>query len=72
MSTEWLSNFYITLSSSMLLSELSDSDLADLGVSESGDVMTYNGKICFRYYVAELENYFDVTSRKLSTDLLET
>ncbi|MBR6386147.1 MAG: hypothetical protein IKS03_08540 [Ruminococcus sp.] len=72
MSTEWLSNFYITLSSAMLLSELSDSDLADLGVSESGDVMTYNGKICFRYYVAELENYFDVTSRKLSTDLLET
>ncbi len=72
MSTEWLSNFYITLKNSMLLSELSDSDLADLGVSESGDVMLYNGKICFRYYVAELENYFDVTSRKLSTDLLET
>ena len=56
MSEDWLSNFYISLSSSMLLSELSDSDLADLGVSESGDVMYYNGKICFRYYVAELEN----------------
>ena len=72
MSTEWLSNFYITLSTSMRLNELTDSDLADLGVSESGDVMLYNGKICFRYYVAELENYFDVNSRKLSTDLLET
>lgn len=52
------------------LSELSDAQLAELGVSENGDVMTFNGKVCFRYYVAEIEDYFDVNSRKLSVDLL--
>ena len=41
-----------------------------LGVPESGDVMSFNGKICFRFYIAELEEYFDVDSRHFSVDLL--
>ena len=32
--------------------------------------MRFNGKVCFRFYVAELEDYYDVDSRKLSLDLL--
>lgn len=62
--------FVIQKNNSVKLSELSDAQLADLGVSDSGDVMTFNGKVCFRYYVAEIEDYFDVNSRKLSIDLL--
>ena len=43
---------------------------AQLGVPEKGDVMYFNGEVCFRYYVAELEEYFDVDSRHFSLDLL--
>jgi hypothetical protein len=79
-----------------MLNTLTDAQLADLGVSESGDVMllsaskmvvaeedknkedavpteevvTAQDKIVFRYYVAELEDYFDVNSRRLTLDLL--
>ena len=53
-----------------MLNTLTDEQLAMLGVPESGDVMTFNGKICFRYYVAVLENYFDVDDRSLSISLL--
>ena len=56
----------------MKLKDLSDAQLAQLGVSESGDVLTFNGKVCFRYYVAELEDYYDTESRSLSIDLLNT
>lgn len=52
------------------LSELTDEQLEELGITESGDVLTFNGKVCFRYYVAELENYFEIDSRALSLDLL--
>ncbi len=52
------------------LSELSDEQLKGLGVSDSGDVLTFNGKTCFRYYVAELEDYFETEKRSLSIDLL--
>lgn len=52
------------------LSELNDEQIASLGVSESGDVLSFNGKICFRFYVAELEDYFNIDSRKFSIDLL--
>ena len=55
----------------MLLSSLSDEQLAMLGVSESGDVMTFNGKVVFRYYVAEIEDYYDVDSRKISISLFD-
>ena len=69
-----------------MLNSLTDAQLADLGVSESGDVMllsaskmvvpeedknkedaeateevvTAEDKIVFRYYVAELEDYYNV------------
>lgn len=52
------------------LSSLSDEQLAELGVSDEGDVLSFNDKVCFRYYVAELENYFDTESRKFSIELL--
>ena len=60
----------VSSDTSVKLCDLSDAQLAQLGVSDSGDVMTFNGKVCFRYYVAELEDYFDTESRSLSVDLL--
>lgn len=62
----------VSANNSVLLKDLSDAQLAQLGVSESGDVLTFNGKVCFRYYVAEIEDYYDVESRSLSIDLLNT
>ncbi|MBP5581843.1 MAG: hypothetical protein J6X85_08695 [Ruminococcus sp.] len=62
----------VSSDNSVKLKDLSDSQLAQLGVSESGDVLTFNGKVCFRYYVAELEDYYDTESRSLSLDLLNT
>lgn len=62
--------FTIQKNDSVLLNSLTDQQLAALGIDGSGDVMFFNGKIVFRYYVAELEDYFDVDSRKLSVDLL--
>ncbi len=59
----------LQLNTKMLLRDLDNEKLEALGVSEEGDVMTFNGKVCFRYYVAELDNYFDTESRKLSLDL---
>lgn len=53
------------------LSSLNDEQLAELGVSEEGDVLSFNGKVCFRFYVAELEDYFDTDSRKFSVNLLK-
>jgi hypothetical protein len=60
----------LQLNTKMLLKDLDNEKLEALGVSESGDVMMFNGKVCFRYYVAELDNYFDTETRKLSLDLL--
>lgn len=60
----------VSSNNSVKLKDLSDSQLALLGVSDSGDVLTFNGKICFRYYIAELEDYYDTESRSLSVDLL--
>lgn len=51
------------------LTQLSDTQLAELGVSESGDVLKFNGKTCFRYYVAELEDYYNTEKRTFSVDL---
>lgn len=62
--------FEISKDYSVPLKELSDEQLESLGISESGDVLVFNDKVCFRYYVAEAENYFDVNSRKFSLDLL--
>ncbi len=60
----------VSSNNSVKLKDLTDAQLAQLGVSESGDVLTFNGKVCFRYYVAELEDYYDTESRSLSVDLL--
>lgn len=65
-----MGKFFVEKSHSIYLNSLDDSQLAKLGVSDSGDIMTFNGKICFRFYVAELGDYYDVNSRKLSIDLL--
>lgn len=65
-----MKKFSVEKSHTIYLNELSDSQLAELGVSEEGDIMTFNGKVCFRFYVAELGDYYDVDSRKLSLDLL--
>ncbi len=51
------------------LSQLSDAQLAELGVSESGDILKFNDKTCFRYYVAELEDYYNTEKRSFSIDL---
>lgn len=64
------SEYNVEKEDSVMLNTLTDEDLAMLGVPESGDVMTFNGKICFRYYVAILEDYFDVDSRSFSISLL--
>lgn len=65
-----MKQFNVEKNRTIYLNELNDSQLAELGVSEEGDIMTFNGKICFRFYVAELGDYYDVNSRKLSLDLL--
>ncbi|MBO5162871.1 MAG: hypothetical protein J6B75_00280 [Ruminococcus sp.] len=62
--------FELEKNNEVLLSSLSDEQLAELGVSEEGDVLSFNGKVCFRFYVAELEDYFDTDSRKFSVNLL--
>lgn len=65
-----MKQFSVEKNRTIYLNELSDSQLAELGVSDEGDIMTFNGKVCFRFYVAELGDYYDVDSRKLSLDLL--
>ena len=88
--------FNVAKSHTVMLNSLTDAQLADLGVSQSGDVMllsaskmvvpeedknkedaeateevvTAKDKVVFRYYVAELEDYYNVNSRRLSVDLL--
>lgn len=63
--SDLLSELYIEKDDSVLLNTLSDEQLAILGVPEIGDVMTFNGQVCFRYYVAILENYFDVEHKTI-------
>ncbi len=48
------------------LASLTEEDLTKLGIPEEGDVMYYNGKIVFRYYIAILEEYFDISKQDLS------
>ncbi|MCQ2458918.1 MAG: hypothetical protein MJ081_00955 [Ruminococcus sp.] len=61
----------ISKSRSVFLTDLSDEQLDKLGVADSGDVMKFNGKTCFRYYVSDLDGYFNVDERKLSLDLIK-
>lgn len=46
-------------------SSLTDADLTALGIPEEGDVMYYDGRVVFRYYIAVLEEYFDVSNRDI-------
>jgi hypothetical protein len=78
--------FNVAKNHTVMLNTLTDAQLADLGVSESGDVMLLSTtrfagedgseeikseeKVVFRFYVAELEDYYNVDSRSLSVDLL--
>ncbi len=47
------------------ISSLTEADLDKLGVPAEGDVMLYNGKVVFRYYIAVLEQYFDISNQSL-------
>ena len=47
------------------LSSLTDAELDQLGIPKSGDVMYYNGEVVFRYYIAILEEYFDISKREI-------
>ncbi len=64
--------YTVEADNTVMLNTLSDAQLAQIGISESGDVLTFNGKVCFRYYVAELDDYYDVNSRKISFDLFNS
>lgn len=62
--------FVVEKDNSVCLNTLTDEQLEMIGVPEEGDVMIFNGKTCFSYYVAEIEEYYDIDSRKISLDLL--
>lgn len=69
LSDKWQNKYSVEKDNSVYLNTLTDENLAMLGVPETGDVMMFNGKVCFRYYVAILENYFDIDNRSLSLSL---
>lgn len=62
--------FILEKENTIPLNSLTDEQMKSIGVPEEGDVMLFNGKICFREYIAVIERYFDVDSRKLSLDIL--
>jgi hypothetical protein len=66
MSSAWKSEYCVEKDDSVLLSSLTDENLAMLGVPENGDVLYYNGEVCFRYYVAILEDYFDFDNKTVA------
>ena len=51
------------------LANLSDENLAALGVPDQNDVLTINGKVVFRQYVAVLERTFSKDNRSLAAFL---
>ena len=51
------------------LSSFSDENLATLGVPEQNDVLTVNGKVVFRQYIAVLERTYDSSNRSLTAFL---
>ncbi len=50
---------------SVYLRDLSDDQLEMLGVPAENDVLTFNGEICFRTYIAVIEDYFAKENREL-------
>ncbi len=67
MSSRALTHMGITVDDlrTMKLSSLSDAQLARLGIPVQGDVLYCNGKVVFRYYIAILEEYFDISKQDL-------
>ncbi|MCI5816937.1 hypothetical protein [Ruminococcus sp.] len=63
-----LHNIGWTVSEDVPLSDLTDQQLAALGVPESGDVLYVNGEPQFRYYIAILDSYYDMSKRELVID----
>ena len=63
----------MSIAANVKLSELTDENLAALGVPAESDVLSINGKVIFRYYVAELEGTFDPDVRTLTgvLDIME-
>ena len=47
------------------LRDLSDAQLEVLGVPAENDVLTFDGEVCFRTYIAVLEEYFSKENRVL-------
>lgn len=70
LSSAWQAEFNVMKDDTVYLNTLTDEQLALLGVPETGDVMLFNDTVCFRYYIAILEEYFDVNDRSLSISLL--
>ena len=48
------------------LRNLTDQDLARLGVPQNNDVMYVNDQVCFRSYIAILEDYFSPSKHAIS------
>lgn len=71
MNSKQRKKYYVSKDRSVLLNSLTDAQLDTLGIADEGDVMKFNGKTVFRYYVAELDDYYDVNSRKFSFDLIK-
>lgn len=71
MTSKQRKKLYVSKNRSVLLSDLSDAQLDYLGISDNGDVLKFNGKTVFRYYVAVLDSYFKVDERKFSLDLIK-
>ena len=57
-----------TVTEDVKLSDLTDQQLAALGVAESGDVLYVNGNPQFRYYIAVLDSYYDMSKREIVID----
>ena len=71
MSSKQRKQLYVSKNRSVYLNELTDAQLDYLGITDNGDVLKFNGKTVFRYYVAELDSYFNVDERKFSLDLIK-
>ena len=71
MSSKQRRKLYVSKNRSVLLKDLTDEQLDHFGITDEGDVLKFNGKTVFRYYVAELDNYFNIHDRKFSLDLIK-
>ena len=56
----------VSADDTVYLRDLSDAQLEQLGVPEDNDVLTYGDEVCFRSYIAVLEEYFAPEKRQFS------